>query len=175
MEINFRVTENDYIQYNLYHYANSPATKLILMFSRLCVPIVLIIAALIIIKHHTLLSWLPVLIISVAWFFWRPVLFRRTIAKNVKKLMHEGRCCEFIGDFTVTINENALLHARQGQITETAYNRIEHIVQDNERIYLYLGSLTAIIIPKTAFKDASEQEAFLNCLAQKRAAATADR
>lgn len=170
MEINFRVTENDYIQYNLYHYAHWPATKRILMFSRLCVPIVLVIAALVIIKHHTLFAWLPVLIIGVAWFFWRPVLFRRGIIRNVKKLMSEGRCSEFIGDFTVTLAENALSHSRQNQITETAYNGIEQVVQDKERIYLYLGSLTAIIIPKTAFKDASEQEAFLERIAQNRTA-----
>lgn len=171
MEISFNVTENDYVQYNLYHYAHSPATKRTLMFTRLCVPIVLIICALIIIKHHTLTVWLPVIIIAVVWFYWRPVLFRRSIAKNVKKLMYEGRCSEFIGDFTITLAENVMRYKGHGQVLETAYNRINQVEQDNERIYLYLGSLTAIIIPKIAFGEVSEEDAFLDFLAQKRTAA----
>lgn len=170
MELRYTVTENDYIQYNLYHHAHSPSTRRTVAIFRFGVPVILVILSLLTIRHHNLFAWLPAIILAVLWLALTPGFFRRSIAKNVKKLMYEGRYSEFIGDFTVTLLDDTIRYAGNGQTMETAYNRVERVEHDAERLYIYIGSLSAIIIPLRDFKDEAEKQAFLNLLAQKRTA-----
>lgn len=167
MQINYTVTENDYVQYNLFHHKNSPSTKNTVMIMRFILPAILLVLGLLSIRHHNWAAWLPLIIIAVVWVCITPGFFRRGIAKNVKKLMYEGRCSEFIGDFSLTLSADHICYAGNGQTLKSAYYRVERIEHDNERLYIYLGSLTAIIIPKAAFKDAAEKQAFLDLLVQR--------
>lgn len=168
MEIRYTVTEHDYIQYNLYHHGHSPSSKRTIALFRFGVPVALVILSLLTIRHHNLLAWLPAIIIAVIWFALTPGLFRRSIGKNVKKLMYEGRCSEFIGDFSVALQENNIRYAGQGQTIETVYSRVERVEHDAERLYIYIGSLSAIIIPIRFFQDDAQKQAFLDLLERKR-------
>ena len=139
---------------------------------RLVLPVALIIISWLTLDMRNITIWLPCIILAVVWFFLAPYMFRRSFAKNVKKLMHEGRVSEFVGDFTLTLQGNTMRYTGKGQTLESAYYRVEKTAHDNERLYIYLGSLTAIIIPKTAFKDAVEEQDFIELLRHKCAAAT---
>lgn len=170
MQINFTVTETDYVQYNLYHLAHSPAAKRSLQLWRWGLPIAFIVLITLMGSWHSVYGWLPPVVFAVAWWLGLPAWHRRSIAKNVKRLMYEGQSSEFLGDFEVTLGDSTLKYAGNGQTIEVVYSRVAKIVRDKERLYIYLGSLTAIIMPVKYFADEGEMQRFLDLLEQKRAA-----
>lgn len=167
MEINFIVSDEDYIRYNLFHHAHSPSSKRMLGLLRFGAPAIIVIITLLMGGLRSPLMWVGPVIIIVVWLIIYPQMFRNSIAKNVKKLMREGRTAEFVGNFTLMLTNTGIRLIGNGQVADTAYDRVEKITADKERLYVYIGSLTAHIIPLTAFKDESHKQEFLALLKQK--------
>jgi hypothetical protein len=89
--------------------------------------------------------------------------------KTVRKLISEGKANEFVGKSVLVLGETSIRGETSGRITEVGYDKVDRIVYDDERYYIYIGSLTAFIVPFRAFANEPQKDEFFGLLKSKSA------
>jgi len=164
MTLRFNVTENDYLQFNIFHNKHSPTVRRTLLLLRFLLPVMLISFTFLSGRLSTI-NLISIAIISVIWFCVTPALFLCSIKRSVRRLMKEGKCNEFVGERTVIFSEASIRLEAETRTVETSFSAVERIVSDDERFYIYIGAISAYIIPFSAFATKAEKaefEAFIN-------------
>lgn len=157
MTLKYTITQNDYVQFNVFHSKHSSTIKRLIFLLRILLPVLFILIA--ITTNRFDVIWLTISVLfSITWILLLPSLFQKTMEKNVDKLISEGKTNEFIGECTLIMMEDRVHSEINNRITETPYTSIERIALDQERIYVYVGALSAYIIPFSAFSGEQEKQ-----------------
>ena len=166
MRLHYTITEDDYIKYNLYHISNSASQKRIVLILRLLMPVLFAIIFFIAIPESWVLALSIALVFSIAWFIYLPRSYGRSVMKNVKRLLQEGSANEFVGEYTLELLPDKIKETHSGRLAETPLSVVDRMGRDENSLYIYCGSITAIIIPWRTFKDSREKDAFISELKQ---------
>lgn len=166
MTIHYTITEQDYIAYNLFHYGQSRSVKRTLLLLRVLFPLMVILMAFLYSRINMFYLVIAV-VFSIVWFFLYPYFFRRSLTRGVKRVMKEGKVNEFIGEKSLTLGDTHVLFQEGRGNTEFMYEAMERIASDQERLYLYFGTITACIVPFSAFQTAEDKEQFMRLLEEK--------
>ncbi|XDD45293.1 YcxB family protein [Leptospira sp. WS39.C2] len=153
MELEYTLTEEDILNFNIYHSDNSPTTKKNILIGRTIVPIILI-AFIFLLgfpndKNFFIgisIIYLPILSI---WLIFYPKYIRYSIKKNVKALLAEDLNTGMIGYQKLIITETEFIQITEFSNTQRFKEFITKIEESSEYIYLYLSSITTLIIPKS--------------------------
>lgn len=167
MTLHYTVNEEDYFQYNMYAYDHNPAVKKRIFTTRL-----LFGAALLLFTASIFLSfsdgrWSWYLI---PWVFCALlIVFIRRINRAVtvwsfRKRIRTGLGAEFLGESTLELTEDTInMHRKKGD-SQMGYDALIRIAQGQYGLYVYCGSMTAILLPLSAFRDEEEKQEFLRLL-----------
>ena len=94
MEINFEVTKEDYIKFNLYHVENSPSQNRNFILLRYLVPVLFSIPIYFIgtnlFKQPSVYWAIVAVLFSVIWIITYPKQYRALVKKETEKLISEG-------------------------------------------------------------------------------------
>lgn len=167
MELHYSISENDYIQFNIFHYENSKTTKRLRLFLGILVPLLFVLLGFIMVKRLDFFPFLLAVIFALVWFGSGGKTYKKILSFNIKKLMQEGKSNEFIGERTLSLLEEKILTVETYHTTESSYDSIQRIESDSERLYIYTGAISAFIIPFSAFDSETQKQEFLNILKQK--------
>lgn len=169
MLLHYTVSEDDYLAFNIYHARHTPNYKRTIIGMCLLLPVLLAAATpLIFLVFPGTSPWLwtgVAIAVGGLWALAVPYRFEAMIRRHIKKIT-KGRN-EFVGDFSLDLQEGVLVYAGNSEKNEIAYSRVIKIVQDEARVYLFLGPLSAVIVPAAAFADASQKQAFFGLLRAK--------
>ena len=166
MQLNINVSEEDYLQYNIYHAEHAPNYKGTLIALGLLVPVVCLALTYFAIQRVSPLLWgATAVIASVVWMLTMPWRYRKIVKKQVKRLTQKNN--EFVGQFSLSLLDNHILYEGNSERIEVGYNRLAKVIQDKQYIYLFLGSLSAFIIPPSTFETKEQAQAFLQILQEK--------
>lgn len=165
MEINFEITEEDYIEFNLYHIENSPSQKRTYNILRYILPIVFsipIYAAGTALWKQPKIYWIIVsLLFIIIWSVTYPKQHKKLIKKETRKLIDEGDNSSIFGKKTMVIEEDNIKVIGEF-ITETISRKsIQNIKIYDDMIAIYLSAFTAQIIP-VRYLDKESKENLLN-------------
>lgn len=170
----YSLTENDYVAFNEYHMAYSPATKINRWVLRLMGPILFLLLFFImyiIIDDPVLVAVegvvLP-LIFSVLWMVFYRKIIQLQIRGQVKRLAKAGKM-PFNREITLHFDENAFIAISPDTETKSSYTIIERIIT-GKYIYIYIGSMQAYIIPAYVFQNEEHWSAFFMFLQTKTSA-----
>ncbi|SEO05979.1 hypothetical protein SAMN04488134_103251 [Amphibacillus marinus] len=162
MEFKFEITEEDYLQFNLYHSENSPSQKKLVRVLRWVIPIVF--ASIIYyvgtaVFHQPSLYWLIIsLLFSGAWIIWYPRFYKKQLKKQVSKMLSEGDNSALFGEKTMVIEGNEIKVFDKYASTTVVKENIKAINYYDDMIIIYLSSITAQIIPtRNLVKDEQKQ------------------
>src|SRR5690625_2170164 len=112
MEIKFQITEEDFIQFNLYHMENSPTQKRLFYFSRYLLPLlfsgIIYIVGTTIFKQPSLFWVVIALVFFVFWIIYYPKHYKKFIRKHVQKLLNEGDNSSIFAEKTLLIGNDRL-------------------------------------------------------------------
>ena len=163
MKIDYTLKDEDYVQFNIYHSTHAPSQRRTQLLFRFGTPLLLVL----ILLHGT--RWQEWRFgiaagIYALWVIAWPYFHRFTCRRIVRRMTKDGRRNEFAGDFCLELAGEVLRETGNGRTTEVACDRIERIAHDDSRYYIYIGSLSAFIVPKRAFGDEWEREAFFEAL-----------
>ncbi len=167
MILHYMLSNEDYIKFNLFHFGNSPVIKRQRLLLLIVMPVIMLSLVFFLIDRWDATTLVPIALLTVVWFFLYPRLVNRAIARNVNKLINEGQTNEFIGERSLTLQDSAMRIESQGRVAEIAYANIQRIAEDADRIYIYIGAISAVIIPVSAFASNADKQGFLNTLKQK--------
>ncbi|MHB1460188.1 MAG: YcxB family protein [Armatimonadota bacterium] len=162
MTIEYELTMQDYIDYSLYHYHHSASVKRNLLSSRMTVPVMLLLIALLL-SHRSKTpdpyGYTMAIIISVLWVVFYPRYWDRVQHQNIIKMVSEGKNDGMFRHHQFTVTSEGLVD--ETKIGEYRNNTIDRIVESDKHIFIYISSLNAYIVPKRVFKSAAEQQVFL--------------
>lgn len=162
MEINFKVTEEDYIQFNLHHLENSPSQKRLYTILRFIVPML---SSLVVyfsgtrLFNQPSLYWIIVAIVfAVGWIIYYPKEYKRSIVKQVKKMLKEGDNSAVFTDKKLVVEGNDISFIDCYTTEILTKESIQSVKVFDEMIVLYVGSVSAHIIPTRGINGEKRKE-----------------
>ncbi|ANU24156.1 YcxB family protein [Planococcus donghaensis] len=164
MEIVYEVTEEAYIDFNLYHAQNSETVRKTMTMQRVLVPIIYVVMAIVlsfILDIPILFMVIPFLIMGILWAVFYPKYFYRHIRKSAKKLLREGKNTGILGTHTMIFTEVGLREISATGEELVSWAGIENFGEDTSNLYLYNSGLSAYIIPKSSLVDVDRIRQFL--------------
>lgn len=162
MKINFEITKDDYIKFNLYHLENSKLHKNIFNIIRYIIPITLCIPIYLIgtrVFNQPSIYWIIVAMgFLIIWILTYPKEYRKSITKRVDKFISQGDNSSIFGSKTLEIIDGAIV-VKGDFISETiSLEGIKDIRIYEDMILIYLSGFVAQIIPRRYLDKETEKE-----------------
>ena len=146
MEIYYNLTEEDYINFNLYHIKNSKTGKRALALQRFLSPLFFIIISYV----YSLISDMPFLpLFSLFYYeysmgYFLSEYFYSLIARNAKKMIKEGKNDGLLGDHQLKLTEEGLVDTSSNRETKVTWSGITSFKEDDGYFFLYNSSVKCL-------------------------------
>ena len=151
MKIKYNLTEEDYLEFNMFHVKNLKAVKRTLNLQRFLTPIFFIIASFVLSKVGSM-SFLEVfitfLVVSIIWVIFYPRYFYSYVIRNTKKMIKEGKNDGLLGEHYMVLSEDGIIDSTSNGETKVTWSGINTLSEDRQNIYLYNSSVSAYILQK---------------------------
>jgi hypothetical protein len=165
MKLEYEITKQDYIDFNINHMNHSVTMKRSLFIQRFMFPIIFLILPIFLVKitKIPLWYWFGVFIItSVLWIIYYPKFLKKSVERRISKMLEEGKTTGILGNHIFSFTEEGVVD--KTEFSETRYNLIEKVVESELHIFIYVSAVMAYIIPIRIFGSVDEKENFLNIL-----------
>lgn len=164
MEIYYTLTEDDYMNFNLYHVKNSSTAKKALKIQRLMGPFLYLFFTVLLYLYIDIPS--PVLVIlflvlSSLWLFLYPRYFYNHILRSTKKMIKEGANDGLLGEHHMILSDDGIIDLSSNRETKVQWSGVQLFKEDDDNLYLYNSSISAYILPKRDLKETDEVRGFI--------------
>ena len=166
MEINFEVTKEDYIKFNLYHIENSPFQRKNFNLLRYGIPVLFSFPIYFIgtgIFKQSSIYWSIIsLLFVVIWIFSYPKQYKNLVKKQTEKLINEGDNSEIFGKKTMIIDDENITIYNRSSFERILKQSIKDVKIYDDIILIYTSSISAYIIPIRYLDKDSEKFIYEN-------------
>ncbi|WP_225744894.1 YcxB family protein [Marinilactibacillus sp. Marseille-P9653] len=150
--IEYEITEEDYINFNLHHVQNSPSQKKLFNLVAYILPVLLVPGVYFLgteIFEQSGLYWAIMAVgIYVLWIYVYPKIYRKTLKNQSLKLLKEGDNSSLFGKKKLNIMEDPWLVIEEDMTSSLPKSRIKEVKEYDDMILLYLSAVSVHIIPK---------------------------
>ncbi|MGG1678274.1 YcxB family protein [Neobacillus sp. NRS-1170] len=156
MEIRYHLTEEDYLNFNMFHVKNSKAAMHSLNIQRYLLPVIFIIAAYLASTYGDLPfveAFVIYFITAVLWILFYPKFFFRHVKRMTMKMMKEGKNEGMLGDHVLRMTDEGIVDSSANGETRVNWAGIVEMKEDQNYIYLYNSGVSACILPKRDLND----------------------
>lgn len=156
MEIQYHLTEEDYVHFNMYHIKQSETAMKMLNLQRYLTPAFFIIISILLSQISEipfLWSFSVFLVVGVLWFIYYPKYYERFLVRQVKKMFNEGKNDGLLGEHFLILNEEGLIETTSNGETRAVWASIKSFKEDTDYFFLYNSSVSAYIIPKRGMEQ----------------------
>lgn len=166
MKLQYELTNQDFIDFNLNFIDTSPIMKRSLLIQRFVFPILLVLSPatlsdLIGVPFQILMTVFSVLALLWALFFLK--WYKSRIARKSIKLIASGKVPGVVGPHELFIEQGIISDKTSANITR--YEQIEKVIETRSHVFVYVSEVMAYIVPKNAFSSPEELVAFKAILA----------
>ncbi|MCL2812887.1 MAG: YcxB family protein [Clostridia bacterium] len=167
MTVEFTVSEQDFIDLNLYHALYSKQGK-----KKRCIGPLLCLAIFFGFARGDLLgigaAWTMAagLVSAIAAAFLTPKLWQETLSSSIRKQVREGKC-GFIGRWQLTLKEDYIEEITTNTTAYIKHDAVNKIECMNYRICVYVSPIQVLPVPLSAFVNNEQRDAFLAILKNK--------
>src|SRR5262245_36731264 len=145
MKANFEMTREDFLQFNLYHHAHSPALRKQRAFVvGTCVVCALLIAAVIQLpadpEGNLSALWMIVLFFLL-FAAMIPMTWKRGLSKTVDRMLTEGKNHAMLGKKEILITPVEISAAGELKSMIVRWKAVERIEQESDILYVYISSV----------------------------------
>ena len=167
MKIDYQLTKQDYIDFNMNYMSNSKTIKRLFIAQRYIVPIMFLVLPFVLIRvtNIPLGYWFKFfLVCSVIWIIFYPKYFKWTVSKRIIKMLDEGENVDMLGKRSLTLTEKGIVDCSTLSELNTDWRVIEKITQTQKHIFIFISSVSAYILPVHVFKNENEKKRFIDKL-----------
>lgn len=151
MEINFEVTKDDYIKFNVYHIKNSASQKKNFNLLKYIIPAIFSLLIYFIgtnlFKQPSIYWGIAAILFFIVGIIIYPKLYESSIKKQIEKSMSEGDNSEIFGKKKMIIDDETITIYNNSSFEKISKSVIKDIKTYDDIIALYTSSITAHIIP----------------------------
>ncbi|MDB1934052.1 YcxB family protein [Clostridium tertium] len=167
MKLKYNLTEEDYINFNIAHMKNSKSLKRTMMINRFLTPLIFLVMPFVLDEISNISFWYWAVIFVLTYILW-VVLYEKNVykinIKRIRKMLEEKRNESLIGERILEIDgENIRIINDRGE-NIIYIKSIKNIIENDEYIFIYINSISAIIIPIKVFKSVEDKELFKSLL-----------
>lgn len=165
MQIKYHLTEEDYINFNLFHMKNSKTAMKALKVQRFLIPIVYMVVAYVfasVLDGSYILSFSIFGIMGILWIIFYPKYHYNFVLRQVRKMITEGKNEGLLGDHLMTISEEGVHDENPKGETKVSWSGIQDLKENEHYLYLYNSAVSAYILPKREVRDIEELRTVLN-------------
>lgn len=149
-QLTYTLTFEDWLEFTLDTHHSVPSMRRMKKFSHYAIAAVYFGFGLIVIFiQQELLFGISFLFLSLAWFILFPKYHRRRTIKHLQKLMKKGGD-SILSEHVLDFDEKSLHITRQGQSSSVEWSSFQDFVINEQRVYLKLGPLNGLIVPRSA-------------------------
>lgn len=167
MRVDYEVTIDDLLAFNLYHFNHSPTMKRQVLLGQIIFSVMIIIGFGWIIYSNNV-QGLPALIIAgigalfIALFVAiYPRSVRSSVRKRIKKLAEEGRNTGMIGKQTMILAPDQITVTTEAGTSTYKWTAINKIETTAEWVFIYNTAISAFTIPRRAFPSDDACQTFI--------------
>lgn len=166
-ELRYTITEQDFVDYNLYFVEHDPITQKNIWKLRW------IMAGMAAIGGTGLMYALDVfhpmaivayLALAVVCFLIAPAWVRRNVKKNVYRTIQRATNKHICGQKTLYLHDDKIQLVGQSEDSEYGYEAFKRVTVADRQVYLYLDDISALIIPNDAFSSEQDKISFVQQL-----------
>lgn len=164
------LTDDEYIDFNLFTLRSNPAYKRALLLCRMMVPAMLFLLLLlnIINKYDGIVIFAVMYgVAALIWVFAVKPLYDFITLRNIKSQLKHSRSL-YTPEYTLYFNEDHILDISPQQETKVFYEKIERVCVNRGAVYIYPTSVSAMILPAAVFPADADRDRLLSFLAQRR-------
>jgi hypothetical protein len=148
-QLTYTLTFEDWLEFTLDSHQQVPSMRRMKKFSHYAIGTVYLGFGLIVVfVQREMLFGISFLFLSLAWFMLFPRYHRRRTIKHLQKLMKNGGD-SVLSEHVLDFDEKALHITREGQSSTIEWSSFEHFVINEQRVYLKLGPLNGLIVPRS--------------------------
>lgn len=151
MIINYELTEEDFIQFNVHHIEDSPSQKKMYWVLRILMPLLFSVAIYSIgtgLFNQSYIYWSLISIsFFIAWVIFYPIQHKKIILNQTRKMLSEGDNSSLFGEKILTVKEDVITVTGENEHEQFKRENIKKIKQYNDMLLLYNSSVSAMIIP----------------------------
>lgn len=157
----FRLTEDEYLQYNYYTAWAAPERKTYraLYFLRVII-LYGAIAFLYIFATRQHYIWIDIsvfIITGLAYLIMIPSFVKTSVRRKVKNILSKKENQHVLDDAEITVSETGIIDKDTHTETRYDWDAIVRFAETDDSIYLYTNSYHAIVIPKRAVDAEGDQ------------------
>ena len=156
MKLDYELTKQDYIAYNLFHMTYSKTARRLLRMQRYLIPVIFLLLPFFIARVSDIPLWywmITFLITSIVWIF----LFPKRMQKNIAGRVSKG----LLGKRSLSLTEEGILEISESRESKSKWDAVENLVETQEYIFIYISSIMAYVIPSRAFTSEAERNEFI--------------
>ena len=171
MKIDYTLTKEDYIAYNIHHIEHSPTLKRSINIQRYGLALIFLIFPFIIagFTQIPLQLWLIVYgTVFIVWIRFYPKYFVNSTKKRILRLIEEGNNSSLFGPRSIIMTEEGVEEISEQGESRVTWNFIDRIEETQDYIYIYTSSVNAYVVPVRAFQNILEKNAFMEILKSKK-------
>ena len=170
LEIQTEITKDDWLEFGLYHYADSAAVKrlrlILLLPGVLWSALWLGAAALSDTPAETAKALMPLILggliyVVLLLFRWRKASTRKTISRQLQSHLGQGENRAMFGQYRISLSEAGVAEVGEARQATTHWKAVEKVVVAGDWLYIYTSAFSAVIVPKRCFTDAARFEEFV--------------
>lgn len=171
MKFTFDLTEQDYLDFNMFTVRNYKLYKKQSLLLRIIFAIVPFATGLVmwLLKgagkagvDFNIGTLVAMIILSLLFWFMAPKLFDRMTLRNAKKILFREGNSNIPGERSVSFDAENIRTVTEYEESLMQYGAITEIKQSDNAIYIYISPAMAIILPFRAFSDEAEKQALLD-------------
>lgn len=166
-QFKYSLSKDAYMDFNLHHAKHSPSVKKSFKLQRFLVPFLLLFIPFVLGKGSDKLFISIYVLLAILWAIFYPKFFYGFMKKRIVQMISESDNTELFGLHNLQLSVKGIHdHTINGDYSKT-WNVVEKIEESNKNIFIYIGALEAIIIPKKEFTNETEKKSFLQfCMSQ---------
>lgn len=157
MTIAYEVTEEDYVNFNLYHIQHSPSQKNWYNTIRFVLPVlsmpVIYFTGTLVFNQPRILWMITAVLFYIYWINSYPKQHKKTVRKQTVKLLNEGDNSSLFGKKSLEIVGDNLIFTEESATSTLSKRGVKSIKESDDMLILYVSAVSAIIIPKRYLSD----------------------
>lgn len=167
MRIDYSLTVDDIITFNMYHIGHSPTIRKQVAYGQIITAFVTIITMFALIyftdrdKNISLIGFILPVLGGIILFVLFPVIYRYEAKRQARKLLAEGQNTSLLGTHHLSLSPEAITSTSEVASATLKWSAITDVKDSSDYIFLYTSAMSAMIVPKRVFSSTEEIQVFL--------------
>lgn len=167
IKINYELTSQDYIEFNLYSLIYSKSMKKLMFVQRYIIPLFYFTLPFILDDQTNVPFGYWVIFCAAMYAIWvwtSPNRVKRNVTKKVLKSLKNEKFAKLLGEHTMVVSKEGIEDSGKGGEAKAPWSSILSIIEAKEHLYIFISESKAFIIPNRAFKKDYERQKFVERL-----------